>query len=103
MGSTTAAVFLKTLAHAGITHAFVNWGNDHPALLEELERQRVEDGRTCLEIVTCPNEMVAPSAAHGFSQVSGIPALVIVNVDVGTQVCRFIEYARIIALIVSML
>ena len=83
---TTAAVLLDTLARAGVTHAFVNWGNDHPALLEELERQRVEDGRTALEIVTAPNEMVALSAAQGLAQVSGKPTLVIVHVDVGTQV-----------------
>lgn len=83
---TTAAVLLRTLAQAGITHAFVNWGNDHPALLEELERQRVADGRTALAIVTCPNEMVALSAAQGFTQASGVPSLVIVHVDVGTQV-----------------
>ncbi|OBZ71335.1 hypothetical protein A0H81_08860 [Grifola frondosa] len=83
---TTASVFFKTLAEAGITHAFVNWGNDHPALLEELERQRVESGgKTVLEIVTCPHEMVALSAAQGYAQVTGNPAAVIVHVDVGTQ------------------
>ena len=82
---TTAAVLLDTLARAGVTHAFVNWGNDHPALLEELERQRVEAGDTALEIVTSPNEMVALSAAQGFAQVTGVPALVIVHVDCGTQ------------------
>lgn len=84
--TTAAAVFLNSLADAGVTHVFVNWGNDHPAILEELERQRVEHGRTKLEIVTCPNEMVALSAAQGFTQVSGVPSAVIVHVDVGTQV-----------------
>ncbi len=83
---TTSSIFLNTLAQAGITHAFVNWGNDHPAMLEELERQRVEDGSTALQIITCPNEMVALSAAQGFTQVTGKPSLVIVHVDVGTQV-----------------
>ncbi|GJE92514.1 thiamine diphosphate-binding protein [Phanerochaete sordida] len=82
---TTASVFLDTLRKAGVTHAFVNWGNDHPAFLEELERQRVEAGETALEIVTSPNEMVALSAAQGFAQVTGVPALVIVHVDCGTQ------------------
>ncbi len=88
---TGAAIFLRTLVQAGITHAFVNWGNDHPAFLEELERQRVESGekaKTQIEIVTCPNEMVALSAAHGFTQVTHKPAVVIVHVDVGTQVNR---------------
>ncbi|TFY68959.1 hypothetical protein EVJ58_g703 [Rhodofomes roseus] len=80
-----ATVFWKTLADAGVTHAFVNWGSDHSALLEDLERQRVEDGKSLLEIVTCPNEMVALCAAHGYAQVAGKPAVVIVHVDVGTQ------------------
>ncbi|PFH53276.1 hypothetical protein AMATHDRAFT_137826 [Amanita thiersii Skay4041] len=85
---TTSSLFLRTLAQAGITHAFVNWGSDHPALLEDLERQRTEskDGETTEpKIVTCPNEMVALSAAQGYAQVTGKPAAVIVHVDVGTQ------------------
>ncbi|KAH8114988.1 thiamine diphosphate-binding protein [Phellopilus nigrolimitatus] len=82
---TTSSIFLKTLAECGITHAFVNWGSDHPAFLEELERQRVASGKTELEIITCPNEMVALSAAQGYAQVRGHPAAVLVHVDVGTQ------------------
>ncbi|OBZ71296.1 Benzoylformate decarboxylase [Grifola frondosa] len=83
---TTASVFFATLARAGLTHAFVNWGSDHSAFLEELERQRVKQGgKTSVQIVTCPNEMVALSAAHGYAQVTGKPAAVIVHVDVGTQ------------------
>lgn len=83
---TGSSVFLKTLADAGITHVFVNWGSDHPGLLEDLERQRVEHGATAMKIVTCPNEMVALTAAQGYGQVVGKPAAVIVHVDVGTQV-----------------
>jgi thiamine pyrophosphate-dependent acetolactate synthase large subunit-like protein len=88
---TTSSIFLKSLAEAGITHVFVNWGSDHPAILEDLERQRVEeeDKTTKLKIVTCPNEMVALSAAQGYGQVTRKPAAVIVHVDVGTQVCSF--------------
>ncbi|KAL1752602.1 thiamine pyrophosphate enzyme, N-terminal TPP binding domain-containing protein [Schizophyllum commune] len=82
---TTATLFLKTLADCGITHAFVNWGSDHPALLEELERERVEEGQTAVEIVTCPSEMAALSAAQGYGQACGKPAAVIVHTDVGTQ------------------
>ncbi|KAG5653168.1 hypothetical protein H0H81_002010 [Sphagnurus paluster] len=83
---TASSVFLKSLADSGITHAFVNWGSDHPALLEDLERQMIEpNGQTTLEIITCPNEMVALSAAQGYAQVTGKPAAVIVHVDVGTQ------------------
>lgn len=89
---TTSSLFLQTLACAGITHAFANWGSDHPALLEDLERQRAEsrgtgkNGDSQPTIVTCPNEMVALSAAQGFAQATGKPAAVIVHVDVGTQV-----------------
>ncbi|KAJ7066447.1 thiamine pyrophosphate enzyme, N-terminal TPP binding domain-containing protein [Mycena amicta] len=85
---TTSSVLLKSIADAGITHIFVNWGSDHPALLEDLQRQRAssEDGKTTAsKIITCPNEMVALSAAQGFTQVTGRPAAVIVHVDVGTQ------------------
>ncbi|KJA15640.1 hypothetical protein HYPSUDRAFT_148795 [Hypholoma sublateritium FD-334 SS-4] len=84
---TTSTLFLRTLSRAGITHAFVNWGSDHPALLEELERQRIESatGNTTPTVVTCPNEMVALSAAQGFAQATGKIAAVIVHVDVGTQ------------------
>ncbi|KAI1789982.1 thiamine pyrophosphate enzyme, N-terminal TPP binding domain-containing protein [Ganoderma leucocontextum] len=82
---TTASMIFKALVDAGITHAFVNWGNDHPAFLEDLERERVENGETPVEIITCPHEMVALSAAQGYAQVTGKPAAVIVHVDVGTQ------------------
>lgn len=94
MPFTTSSIFLKTLADAGITHAFVNWGSDHPALLEDLQRQRVEQGRLSLEIVICPNEMVALSCAQGYAQVSEKPAAVLIHVDVGTQVrskCSWME------------
>ena len=83
---TAASAFLHALVRAGVTHVFVNWGNDHPAILEELERQRVENGSTTLTIVTSPHESVALSAAQAFAQVTGTPAAVIVHVDVGTQV-----------------
>lgn len=83
---TTSSLFLYTLAQVGIDHVFVNWGSDHPAMLEELERQRATNGTHPLTVVTSPNEMVALSAAQGYAQVTGKPAAVIVHVDVGTQV-----------------
>ncbi|KDQ49927.1 hypothetical protein JAAARDRAFT_42531 [Jaapia argillacea MUCL 33604] len=84
MTYTTASLFLTSLSRAGITHAFVNWGSDHPAFLEDLSRRR-NGGDGELKIVTCPNEMVALSAAQGYAQMVGKPAAVIVHVDVGTQ------------------
>ena len=90
---TTSNVFLETLILAGITHAFVNLGSDHPALLEAIaeRRQRRRDAGTAkdedgLEIITCPNEMVALSAAQGYAQVTGKPAAVIVQLVV-TPAC----------------
>ena len=42
-------------------------------------------GRPIPALVTCPNEMVALSAAHGHALASGEPQAVIVHVDCGTQ------------------
>jgi 2-succinyl-5-enolpyruvyl-6-hydroxy-3-cyclohexene-1-carboxylate synthase len=81
---TTSSVFLQTLVSVGITHVFVNWGSDHPALLEDVAR-RLQSSDVQLKFITCPNEMVALTAAQGFAQVTGKPAAVIVHVDVGTQ------------------
>lgn len=80
---TTSNVFLETLILAGITHAFVNLGSDHPALLEAIaERASSDNGKDDegdLKIITCPNEMVALSCAQGYAQVTGKPAAVIVQ------------------------
>ncbi|KAF9078345.1 thiamine pyrophosphate enzyme, N-terminal TPP binding domain-containing protein [Rhodocollybia butyracea] len=81
---TTSSLFLKALSLGGVTHVFTNWGSDHPGLLEDLQRQR-QIGETSPRVITCPNEMVALSAAQGYAQATGMPAAVIVHVDVGTQ------------------
>ncbi|BGP51869.1 hypothetical protein JCM10450v2_007829 [Rhodotorula kratochvilovae] len=81
---TTSNVFLDVLVKAGIRKAFVNLGSDHPALLEAFA-SRKKYNLPSLDIVTCPNEMVALSAAQGYAQVCGLPAAVIVHVDCGTQ------------------
>jgi len=83
---TTGHLTIRRNIRRSNLHAFANWGNDHPAILEDLERQRVEGGgKSLLDVITCPNEMVALSAAQGYAQVTGRPAAVIVHVDVGTQ------------------
>ncbi|GAA5942568.1 uncharacterized protein JCM15063_000037 [Sporobolomyces koalae] len=81
---TASNILLQTLVDAGITHAFVNLGSDHPSLLEAFV-QRQKDGKKSPEIITSPNEMVALSCAQGYAQVTGKPAAVIVHVDCGTQ------------------
>ncbi len=82
--TTAGTAFLEALTEAGVSFAFVNLGSDHPALVEAIAAARAT-GRPIPEIVTCPNEMVGMSAAHGFAQVSGRPQAVIVHVECGTQ------------------
>jgi acetolactate synthase-1/2/3 large subunit len=77
---TTAAIILDTLVQAGITHLFVNLGSDHPAFLKAFKQSP-------LNVITCPNEMNALSAASGFAQISSgqLMAAVLVHVECGTQ------------------
>lgn len=81
---TGSSAFLEALVDARVTHIFANLGSDHPALLETIAAAR-SVGREVLTLITCPTEMVALSAAHGFAQVSGIAQAVVVHVDCGTQ------------------
>ena len=81
---TAGMALLDALTEAGVSHIFANFGSDHPALIEAIARARAT-GRVIPTVVTCPNEMVALSCAHGFAQVSGRAQAVIVHVDCGTQ------------------
>ena len=74
-------------------------GGYNPGLLEDLERQHTENHATrgdhdvntnpTVTIITCPNELVALSAAQGYAQVTGHPAAVIVHDNLGNQVSLF--------------
>jgi acetolactate synthase-1/2/3 large subunit len=81
---TASMAMLEALTEAGVSYIFANFGSDHPALIEAIAEARATS-RKIPRIVTCPNEMVALSAAHGFAQVSGVAQAVIVHVDCGTQ------------------
>jgi acetolactate synthase I/II/III large subunit len=83
---TTSTAFLEALAEAGVTYIFANLGSDHPGLLEALAQARAE-GRTDTlpQLIVCPHETVALSAAHAYAMVTGEPQAVIVHVDAGTQ------------------
>ncbi|GJD52869.1 Benzoylformate decarboxylase [Methylobacterium crusticola] len=81
---TASSAFLDALGEHGVTHVFANFGSDHPALIEAIAEARAH-GRPIPRIVTCPNEMVGMSAAHGFWQASGVPQAVVVHVECGTQ------------------
>ena len=81
---TAGSAFLEALVEAGVSHVFVNWGSDHPSLIEAIAEARAK-GVVMPHVITCPNEMAALSAAHGFYQASGVAQAVIVHVECGTQ------------------
>lgn len=76
--------FLEALKEAGVSYIFANLGSDHPAIVESVA-EGLANGRGFPAMVTCPNEMVALSAAHGYAQVSGQAQAVVVHVECGTQ------------------
>ncbi len=82
--TTTATVILETLVEAGVSFLFANFGSDHPALIEALAASRAR-GRPIPAVITCPNEMVALSAAHGAALLTGRAEAVLVHVECGTQ------------------
>lgn len=81
---TAGTAFLEALKEAGVSYIFANLGSDHPAIIESVAEGRA-NGRGFPEMLTCPNEMVALSAAQGYAQVSGQAQAVIVHVECGTQ------------------
>lgn len=81
---TASTALLETLAEAGVAYIFANLGSDHPPIVEAIAEANAT-GRRIPELITCPNEMVALSAAHGYAQVSGRAQAVLVHVDCGTQ------------------
>ena len=81
---TTSSAFLDALVEAKVSFIFANVGSDHPALIEAIAEARAT-GRAVPEVITCPNEMVGMSAAHGCWQASGVPQAVVVHVECGTQ------------------
>jgi acetolactate synthase-1/2/3 large subunit len=81
---TASTALLEALQEGGVTLIFCNFGSDHPALIEAIAEARAT-GRVIPRIVTCPNEMVALSAAHGSALATGQAQAVIVHVECGTQ------------------
>ncbi|CAI7564050.1 unnamed protein product [Penicillium bialowiezense] len=87
--TSAAENFFEALTEAGITHCFVNLGSDHPAMLEAMIKAKQENKTNFPNIITCPSELVALSAALGYAQATGMPLTppqqcVIVHVDCGT-------------------
>jgi acetolactate synthase-1/2/3 large subunit len=83
-GHSGGRALLDALAEAGVPFIFANFGSDHPAIIEAIAEARAA-GRPIPRVITCPNEMVALSAAQGAAQVSGRAQAVLVHVDCGTQ------------------
>jgi acetolactate synthase I/II/III large subunit len=81
---TASTAMLEALQEAGVLYIFANFGSDHPALVEAIAEARAL-GRQIPTIVTCPNEMVAMSCAHGYAQLTGRAQAVLVHVECGTQ------------------
>src|SRR5690625_7465070 len=65
---TTGRAFLEALQEAGVTYIFSNFGSDHPAIIEALALSEKE-GWELPEVIICPHEMVALSAAHAYAQI----------------------------------
>jgi acetolactate synthase-1/2/3 large subunit len=81
---TASTAMLEALQEAGVAYVFANFGSDHPALVEAIAEARALD-RPIPKVVTCPNEFVAMSCAHGYAQLTGRAQAVVVHVDCGTQ------------------
>jgi acetolactate synthase-1/2/3 large subunit len=81
---TASAAFIEALNEAGVSFIFANLGSDHPGIVEALAEAKAT-GRSTPKLITCPNEMVALSAAHGYAQVTGRAQAVLVHVECGTQ------------------
>ena len=81
---TASTALLESLTEAGVSYIFANFGSDHPALIEALAEARAH-GKTVPAVITCPNEMVALSCAHGYAQITGRAQAVVVHVECGTQ------------------
>jgi acetolactate synthase-1/2/3 large subunit len=81
---TASSAFLEALNDVGVSCIFANLGSDHPALIEAVAAAKA-DGTPVPRVITCPNEMVALTAAQGYAQATGRPQAVVVHVECGTQ------------------
>jgi len=81
---TTARRLLEEAARLGVDYIFTNLGSNHPAFIEAFAQIDMQGGKMP-EIIVCPHEMTALSAAHGYAMRTRRPQMVLVHVDVGTQ------------------
>jgi acetolactate synthase-1/2/3 large subunit len=77
-------LFVQSLAQLGVSYLFCNLGSDHPSIIESLAKAKVHH-EPMPQVVICPHEYVALSAAQGYAQATGEMQAVLVHTDVGTQ------------------
>jgi acetolactate synthase I/II/III large subunit len=83
---TTSRAMLEAMREAGVRYLFANLGSDHTGIVEAYAQARRDGCADALpELVICPHEFVALSAAQGYTQVSGEAQAVLVHVECGTQ------------------
>ena len=80
---TAAEGLLRALKRRGVDHVLANAGTDFAPIIEGLVRA---SGRrdAIPRFITVPHENLAMAMAHGYYQVAGKPAGVMVHVTVGT-------------------
>jgi acetolactate synthase-1/2/3 large subunit len=81
---TTATALLEALQETGVEYVFANLGSDHTSLIEAFALAN-RTARQTPRLITCPHEMVALSAAHGYAMITGRAQAVVVHVECGTQ------------------
>ena len=96
--STTTSVaegLLRALKRRGIDHVLANAGTDFAPVIEGLVRLRGRN-ESIPQFITVPHENLAMAMAHGYYQVAGKPAAVMVHVTVGTgnTICALMNAAR---------
>jgi acetolactate synthase I/II/III large subunit len=83
---TASWAMLEAMREAGVRYLFANLGSDHTGIVEAYAQAQRDGSAAALpELVICPHEFVALSAAQGYAQVSGQAQAVLVHVDCGTQ------------------
>lgn len=90
-----AEALLRALKQRGIDYVLANAGTDFAPIIEGLVRL---SGRPAEipRFITLPHENLAVAMAHGYYQVAGKPAAVMVHVTVGTgnTICALMNAAR---------
>ena len=90
-----AETFLRALKRRGVDYVLANAGTDFAPVIEALVALAGR-GEPMPQFLTIPHENLAVAMAHGYYQMAGKPAGVMVHVTVGTgnTVCALMNAAR---------